>query len=624
MDNQIQTIGELIRTMEKEDKTGNTAISKYVNHSMRETIETVDAYINSRHISGSKDSANRDKPFFNIVIAARNIYYRATDIDRKDIKLRAVKKADMVLSLLATILLQQFMRKSAFGSFLNEWGRTLSTYGSAVSKFVEKGGELYPSVIPWNRVICDPVDFDNNVKIEKLWLTPAQLRQQKEYNQDMVEQLLRAKEVRENMEGQKKDNKSDYIEVYEAHGLLPLSFITGMDDDDEVYTDQMHVVSFVAKRTGTLSKDKPEYDDYSLYMGKEAKCPYQIDSLIPEDGRTLAIGSVENLFESQWMLNHNKKLIKDQLDLASRIFFQTSDANFVGQNVLTDMIGGEVLVWNTDDGGSRLEQVNNSSHDIVALQNYGNEWKTLSNEINGISEAMLGVRAKSGTAWRQTQAELSESHSLFELMTENKGLAIEKMLREYIIPFHKKKMDTTEEISDILEEYQINKIDAMYVPQEATKRVNKKIIKDILGKTKEEILQGNLYMPEQQEQDTLNEQANIQQSLNQMGNQRFIKPSEIPTKTWKKVLKDFEWEVEVDITGENKNKEAAMETLSTLLQVIVNKQGQPFNPEEKVVIDKILSLTGEISPVELAQTKQQPTQMQPTTPSTPNNIANLK
>ena len=73
-----------------------------------------------------------------------------------------------------------------------------------------------------------------------------------------------------------------------------------------------------------------------------------------------------------------------------------------------------------------LTQLANSSHDITSLQNFAIQWKSLGNEINGVSESMLGNNPPSGTAWRQTEALLQESHSLFEIMTENKGLAIEE------------------------------------------------------------------------------------------------------------------------------------------------------------------------------------------------------
>lgn len=115
-----ETIYDLVRKAEQNDQQGSTTISKYVTFDMRENIEKIDAYLNSKHISGDTDDMGREKPFFNIVTAAVNIWYRATDIDRKNIRIKASKAGDTVLSFLGTVHLQQWMRKSNFGQFLNE------------------------------------------------------------------------------------------------------------------------------------------------------------------------------------------------------------------------------------------------------------------------------------------------------------------------------------------------------------------------------------------------------------------------------------------------------------------------------------------------------------------------
>ncbi len=590
---EIKSIGELVRDAEDNDLRGETTISKYVQWSMRENLEKIDAYLNSKHTTGDTDSMGREKPFFNICTAAVNIWFRATDIDRKNIRIKATKAAHYILSFIATILLQEFMRKEAFGAFLNEWGRTLAKYGSAILKFIEKD-TLHCEVMPWNRMIVDSVDFENNIKIEKLWLTPAQLKKQKGYDQELVEKLLNNLSSRETSEGHKKDTKSEYIPIYEVHGELPLSYLTDKEKDEDTYQQQMHVLTFLEK------KDKG-YDDYSLYSGKEKQDPYIITHLIREDGRTQAIGAVEHLFEAQWMLNHTVKAIKDQLDLASKLIFQTSDGNFVGQNALTAIENGDILIHALNQP---LTELNNSSHDITALQAFGSQWKVQSNEIVGISESMLGINPSSGTAWRLEAAKLQEAHSLFEIMTENKGLHIEEMLRKYIIPYLKKQMNTSEEISAILESHQITQLDSMYVPNEAIRRSNKKIVHDVLNKSMKDILAGNLLTPEQQTMDIQAETQDIQKELSSFGNQRFIKPSDIPTETWKDVLKDLEWEVEVDVTGEAQDTQAVMTTLTTVLQTIASNPAILQDPNMKLLFNRILEQTGAISPVELSQQPQ--------------------
>lgn len=593
-----KTLGELVRKNEKDYIAGNTTISKYVSFSLSDNINKIDAYLNSKHISGDTDSMDREKPFFNIVTAAVNIWYRATDIDRKDIKIKSTKTSNIFYSFLASVLLQNWMIKANFGSFLNDWGRTLARYGSAVVKFVESEGKLHSIVVPWNRLIVDQVDFNNDVVIEVLELSAADLRNRKGYDKDIVNKLIESTVARETVDKQKKDNKTNFIKLYEVHGELPLSYLTGREEDKNTFVQQMHVISFLE------SKDKGEYDDYCLIKGKEAKNPYMITHLIKEDGRSQSIGAVENLFEAQWMLNHTKKQIKDQLDLASKLIFQTSDGNFVGQNALTSIETGDILIHAVNQP---LTQVANNSHDITALQNYGAEWKQLGTEINGISESMMGNAAPSGTAWRQVEALLNESHSLFEMMVENKGIHIEEMLRIYVIPYLKKQMDNSDEITTILQQHEIERIDKRYVPYEATKRLAKKLIHHII--TTGEI-------PDVTEEMKQAEVDGVKSELDAQGNQRYFKPDELTDMTWKELLKDIEWELEIDVTGEGADNKSDMATLSTVLQTIAGNPMILNDPKANLVFNKILTKTGAVSPMELSSlnsTSVPPAQPQPTT-----------
>lgn len=582
----MDNICALVRSQEEDYIDGTTTISKYVDFGMYEVVNTVDAYMNSVHLSGPEDGLGREKPFFNIVVAARNIWFRATDIDRKDIRLKVTKSSDVILTLVANILLRQWMKKENFGVVLNDWGRALATYGSAVLKFVEKDGELHVSLIPWNRLVPDVIDFENNLKIEVLEYTPAQLKKNKAYDKEMVDSLIAAQSTRKDLNKQNKDSKKGYIRVYEVHGELSLSNLANKETDEDDYVQQMHVVSYVRKNYNRNTRSY-DFDEFTLYKGKEAYDPYFKTDLITEDGRTLGVGAVENLFQAQWMINHSVKLEKDVIDLASLLILQTADKNLVGMNVLNSLVTGDILIYDSLQDSNGVQQVNNA-HDITQIVAFGQMWQSLGREINGISEAMATGETKAGSAWRQTQALLQESHSLFEVMKENKGLAIEAMLRKFIIPHLKTKMDTAEEIGEILQDAEVAQFDAMYIPNEARRRNNKKIIDTVLSGVVAD--NGDIEM----------EQQGIKDELAPLGKQRFLKPHDIPTKTWKEILKDFEWEPDVNPTNEDVDRGAVLETLSTMLQTSVN------NPElYRFLVNKILETTGQISPVEIPQFKPQ-------------------
>lgn len=591
---QNNSIGTIVRKLEQDFISGTgTLMSKYVRTDLYEDINKIYAYLNSKHISGETDSMGREKPFFNIVIGSRNIWFRATDIDRKDIKLTPKRLQDTIGTFLLNAHLQKWMTENRFGSFLNSWGLELAGFNSIPVKFIEKDGKLEISVVPWSRIICDQINFASNPKIELLELTESELYQ-KGYDKEQVENLCNAVKARELTNKQKQDNKNFYYKLYEVHGSFPLSYLTGKESDEDTFVQQMQVLSFVAKQ------DTDELDEFVLYKGREEKDPYMLTSLFPAtDGSISLDGSVKNLFEAQWMENHTKKAIKDQLDLASKLIFQTADMNFVGQNALSAILNGDILVHEVN---KPLTQVQNNSHDITALQNFGAEWKQLSSEINGISESMLGVAPKAGTAWRQTEALLQESHSLFEQMTENKGLCLEDMLREYILPFLKKKLDNSDEIAVTLGENGIDMIESQYIKNQAIKRSNNQI--------KQTVLSGKIANPI----DAQSLESGIKDELSLHGNQRFFKPSEIDSVTWKEIFKDLETNIEIDITGESTDTQAILETLKTALNVIVNPNFQN-NPKAQLIVDKILSKTGQLSPLELSNVANQPSVAVATPPS---------
>lgn len=583
-----ETVGQLVRKLEREFTSGNgTLMSKYVRTDLYEDINKIYAYLESKHISGEYDSMGREKPFFNIVLASRNIWYRATDIDRRNIILKSTREKLTIQAFFLTLFLQDWMRKENFGMFLNNWGISLAGFNSSVVKFVEKEGKLICKVVPWSKLIVDQINFAENVKIEILELTETQLYDQ--YGKDAVEELINTKKARETTNKQKKDNKTDYYKLYEVHGRLPLYNLTNNPKDIEP-VQQMHVISTLANGRG---KDE---DVFTLYKGREEKDPYMLTWLLDsEDGSINLNGSVKNLFQAQWMVNHSKKAIKDQLDLASKLIFQTADGNFIGQNALSAIETGDILIHETN---KPLTSVANNSHDVQALMSFGQEWKALGSEINGISEAMLGIAPKSGTAWRQTEALLQESYSLFEVMTENKGLHIEQMLRKFILPFLKKKMNNDKEISATLDMVGIKEIEARFIKNQAIRIHNKNVIDAVLsGK-------------DAQPQDLATLEQGVKDNLAIQGNQRFFKPSEV---SWKKEFEDLDLnEIEVEITGESSDTKAILDTIDKMLGVVTNP-AYANNPQAQYLVNKALTKTGFLSPVELS-TMPQPQQQPVATP----------
>lgn len=592
---------EIIRKQEQEYIGSPTQISEYVSFSPKDNIDKIEAYLNSKHISGETDSLGREKPFFNIVTAAANVWYRATDIDRANIRIKSTKSSEHVTALLANAKSKEFMRKSNFGVWLNDWGNTLAQYGSAVSKFVEQNGELIATVVPWNRLIVDAISFYGNPVIEKHYYTPAQLRKNPLFDQKQVESLIEnALQSRENSDGNKQDNKADYIEVYELHGEFEKEMLTGRESDSEIYVQQVHICSFVTIEGNNGS----EYLDYTLYKGQE-KNPYHIAHLIKEENRVMGKGAVEHLFEAQWMVNHNEKAIKDQLDFASKLVFQTADQAYQGRNI-GDLDNGTILYTEMNQP---LTQLQNQSHDTAALANSREAWRQQGTEASSTPDGIRGVTPPSGTALGTVQITTSQGLSLFELMTENKGLALEEIWREFVIPFIKKQLNTKEEIVAVLDDLSIKQVDLMYIPNEARRRYNEYAVEKAI-----KFLETGDTAEVPKPFDAQQAEAQVKGDMASLGNTRYFKPDELDEKTWKDVFKDFEWGVEVEVTNEQSDKQATLATLSAVLGNLA-QMGDIENA--RMVLSKILEETGVFSPMELMTASTTPAPVSAPTTATP-------
>jgi len=581
-----ETVSQIVRRGEENYQIGQTQLGEFVSFSHRDTVERIIAYLNSKHTTGDKDSLGRDKPFFNIITAAVNIWYRATDLDRKDVIIRPTKNSDTIACFFATVKLQEWMNKSKFGIFLNEWGRALAQYGSAIVKFVEKNGELIPSVIPWNRMITDAVDFEALPRIERIYKTPAQLLRMPEIDKDEAENLIDSLVSRKNDKTTKKDNLAEFIELFEVTGELPVALLKDKpkDDDWNDYCWQKHIISF------TKNKETKTFDDFTLYKGRLKGDQYLLTHLIKEEGRIMSIGAVEYLFDPQWMQNHSMKNMKDTLDITSKLILQTADGSFQGRNVLNAIETGEILIHKEN---MPLIQANLYKADITQLQNFAGQWKALAMEITSTPDSLRGNTMPSGTPYSLGAFLGAQAGSLFEIMTESKGLYLEEMLRRFAIPYLKTKLDTKEEVMAVLKDSDIKKIDAMYIPNKAIRNYNERI--------KEEILSGRTenLMPFNKEA----EEAPIREGLAPMGNMRSFSPDKV---SWKAVFSNIEWDVQCLITNESIDKQAVLQTLSTLLQTLATNPAVLNDQNMRMIFNKILNYTGTISPVELSTMAAQP------------------
>jgi hypothetical protein len=218
--------------------------------------------------------------------------------------------------------------------------------------------------------------------------------------------------------------------------------------------------------------------------------------------------------------------------------------------------------------------------------------------VSSTPDAIRGVTPPSGTALGTVQITAQQGLSLFELMVENKGLALEEIWREFVIPNIKKQLDTKEEIVATLDNLSIKQIDSLYIPNEAKRRFNQMAVEKVIQalETDDMSMVPSPYDPRQAEMDVAND-------MKSLGNNRYFAPDELSEKTWKEIFKDFEWDVEIEVTNEQSDKQAVLANLNDTL----GKLAQLGDIENaRLVLAKILEETDIFSPMEIATASAAP------------------
>jgi hypothetical protein len=172
------------------------------------------------------------------------------------------------------------------------------------------------------------------------------------------------------------------------------------------------------------------------------------------------------------------------------------------------------------------------------------------------------------------------------MMIENKALSLETMLRDYIIPHLKTKLNNSKEIAATLSDQDIQMIDAKFIKSETAKFVN-----DL---NKQTILSGKIAEP-------IDEQAimgQVQASLQEQGKQRFFKPSEVEDKKWAEIFDGIEYSINVEITNEASNKAERLATLTEMFQTIAKAPQILETPNGKLFFNKILEESSVVSPIQ--------------------------
>lgn len=397
---------------------------------MKQHIKLSTLYKHSELESGKLTGTADEKPVKNIVRPILNVQYRSEGFDVKDIDLFVDSADEYYKSFLVRKYHDKWARENSMDTFIDDMVESYVDFGGAL---IKDAGD-FPEVVQLQSLaFCDQTDILSGPLAIKHFFSPDQLLDMESRgwgNTDngataTLDEVIVFSEASKRRDKNAGKNKTPgkYVEVYEVHGTLPESFLK-KDGDSTKYVSQLQIVTF-------YSDDKGNKKGLTLFKGKEKESSFKFIARDKVFGRALGFGGVEELFEAQIWVNNDQIRIKDMLDAASKIVFQTTDDAYATRNNLADMDNMEITVLKQD---TTLSQVNTTPVNITVFNNSVLEWEQHAMQMGSANEAVLGESPKSGTPFALQQLVTNENKSLHIYRQGKLATFTDEIYRDWVIP----------------------------------------------------------------------------------------------------------------------------------------------------------------------------------------------
>jgi len=518
----------------------------------KDTIDLTDLYYNSKYKGGKIDKDGQRKLFMNVVKFKANVAEKQTDLDVKNYTF--IPDDESVVDLV-WFLKRQFIvwtREHEFGQIINDLNKDFSKYGSCVLKTIEDGVERVP--------------------LRNLYNTQdaTSLKQAPEdggfvaIRHDMT--LAQMKQM--------PDWDTDGLEFEGTTPVYELYVMSDPEDYDETGEEDILGVSYIA--------NEQDLEDSVLFSEAIDEVPLEEAHWDKMDGRWLGVGEVENQFENQVAVNMTENLRRKHLIWGAKKVWQTK-GNAVVKNLVRQVQDGAVLEVGANGD---ISEVPMASQNLQEFELSKNAWMENSDQKAFAFEVSTGEALPSGTPFRLGVILANSAARYFELKRENFGMFLHRSFFNQLIPIFKNQ--TKEHTVSIAN------------GEEGTEFVRDAIINwNVNRKFNTQLLNGKIPNAEAIRAEV---ETDIKQSPFMFVN--------IPKKAYDKV----NFYMKLDITQQESDPAAEMATLTTLFQVLSQKQ----DPRADDILDMIIGLTGNNPNKILGDTKavtnQVQSQVQGTTP----------
>jgi len=551
------------------------------NWSFKEHIKTSFYYKHGRLLGGNDENT----PVKNITRPLLNLQYRAEDIDVKDIVLYVDDPDSYHLSFLVKKYHDDvFSVENNLDAFIDEWKESKVDYGVGLAK---KGKDAKPENVDLQSIaFCDQTDMTKGPIAFKHFFNPSELMSMEDVgwgnpengaNATIQELIDLSETARQNdkLDGVANETPTNYIEVYEVHGSLPLAFLND-NQEDKKYAYQMHIVAFYkvgnGDRTGvTLFRKKLKTPMLKVTMRDKIY------------SRCAGFGGAEEVFEDQVWTTYSVIRQKEMLDAASKVILKSVGAELKSRfpNGLKNADNLEIIELNA---GEDIGPIDTTPRSMALFDNFEAKLKEHSQETASAFDPLMGKESPSGTPFRSQERQVIEGKGLHEYRRGKYAKDLEEVYRDWIIPYIEDKIvEGTTFLSELTTQ------EMQYVADRVVDNQAKKFVLD-------KLFNGEVVTNDQVE--FFKDQ--VRQDFIKGGNKKFIE-------ILKGEFKKKPIRVKINVAGKQKDLALMTDKLVNIFrQIIANPQGfqQLMQmPEMAKTFNDILEYSG-LSPIYYAGAKQ--------------------
>lgn len=537
------SIGEQI---ENELKIVNTTVIP-INPNYAQTyddlIELISLYLNSKYRGKDEDSEGFKRWFLNISDYRCKTASKSIDIDTKDITLMAEPGQSYMPVWFLSKELKTYMKETHWAKLFNDIKTELPRWGSVV---VKKAGDGSVDLV--NLINFRPFPTAKNLKLSPFII------EEHPYSID---------EFEEEASRLGWDHVSEIIDLHK--------------DDSEIIVHERHGRWGKKLNRAIVSKKKDK--EFVLGQDDVDEIPYKELHYDKRQGRWVAKGMIEDLFENQIASNETVNFKRKNMYWGSKYLFQTED-DTVAAKMLTDMVSGRVL-----QSKKAINRIDMREQNLSVYQTEENTWDKNADNKTFAHDIMRGVEMKAGTPLGLGRLQAGMAASYYEGIKENYAIFLKDILFEWVLPDFKKKNNKKHVLNFTGDSSEMEKFDKLQI----NAKLNNEVMKYVFEKKKvPDATQVNIIRGIIAEKQTFNDRS-----------------VDLP----KGFYDNLKIKMDIDIVGESVDSGGRIQALQYALGLIASNPMILQNPQTKKVFFKILNLAG-ISPTDFEAEVDMPNLME--------------